>query len=142
MEDKFLVELGDYKILNEDDPIGYVRDIHTCIAILIHKDKYSALLHVESYQANINIDNFARLLRNEDDNQIKDIDIFVGEHTSIGNLSIIKFILHKLKIHYNIYNIFENLSKETSVGYNFLTHDYYMVEMDKGKPTFIRKLIK
>ncbi len=142
MEDKFLVGLDEYKILDEENPIGYVRDIKTCMAILIHKEKNTALLHVESYDNTIFIDNFMELLRAEKGNKIKSVDIFMGDETSIGNLSIIKFILHKLKIDYHVYQVFKDLSNSTSIGYNYLTNDYYMAEMDKGNPKFIKKLLQ
>ena len=142
MEDKFLVGLDEYKILDEENPMGYVRDIKTCMAILIHKEKNAALLHVESYENTIFIDNFMELLRTEKDNKIKSVDIFLGDETSVGNLSIIKFILHKLNIDYHVYQVFKDLSNSTSIGYNYLTNDYYMAEMDKGNPKFIKKLLQ
>lgn len=141
MEDKFLVGLDEYKILDENNPIGYVRDIHSCMALLIHKEKNTAMLHVESYENTIFIDNFLELLHTEKGNKIKNVDIFLGKETSIGNLSIIKFILHKLNIEYHVYEVFEDLSNSTSVGYNYLTKDYYMAEMDKKIPTFTKRLL-
>ena len=142
MDDKYLVGLDDYKVLDEENPIGYTRDIHSCIVLLIHREKDSILLHIESLESEIYLDNFLELIKVDKENPIKDVDIFLGKYSSIGNLSIIKFILHKLNIKYEVYDVFVNRSNETSVGYNYNTKEYYMVRMDKGKPNFTRKLVK
>ena len=140
--DKLLVGLNDYKVLDYDNPIGYTRDINCCLVALIHREKSSILMHIESYKYNIEIDNFIKCLKNEKDNKILSVDIFKGENTELGNLSVIKFILHRLNIDYKVYDVFKNLSNETSIGYNFNSHKYFIVSMNKGKPIFKVKNLK
>ena len=141
MNDELLVGMNEYKVLNEKNPIGYTRDIQCCIAILIHRKKSTTLLHVESYSNSIVIDNLIECLKRQDDNKILSVDIFKGPYTDMGNLSIVLFLIHRLNLKYNIYDIFKNNSNETSVGYNFNTKDYYMVRMNKGKPMLRSKKI-
>ena len=139
MEDKYLVGLDEYKILNENDPVGYVRDISSCIAVLIHREKDSILMHIESYGKEIYLDNFLELLKPDPNNVIINIELFKGEHTYNGNLSMLYFIFHRFNIKYNVYDVFKNNSNETSVGYNFITKEHYIVRMDKGKPVMRKK---
>ena len=141
MEDNLLVGLDEYKVLNEENPIGYCRDITTCIVMIIHTNNSSILLHVEAYKRGIEIGNFVDCMEENKDN-VTHVDIFKGYETNIGNLSIIMFILHKFGVHYSIYNVFKNESNETSVGYNYNTKEDYMSTMDKGKPILTKKLVK
>ena len=134
MEDELLVGLNDYKILDRKHPVAYTRDISSCIVALIHRKKNSALLHIESYDGSIEIGHFIDLLENQKDNPVMKVEIFKGYHTSSGNLSVIKFILHRLNIDYEEYFVFRNGSNETSVGYNYLTEEHLIARMDKGTP--------
>ena len=143
MDDKYLVGLDEYKILDENNPIGYVRDIHSCIAVLVHREKDSILIHSETYEDDINIDKFGEIIKNNDENNvILSVDVFKGEYTSEGALSIIFFILHRFNIKCRLFDVFKNLSNETSVGYNFINKNYYSVRMDKGKPKMRVKELK
>ena len=141
MDDELLVGIDDYKILDEEHPIGYTRDIHCCIVVLIHREKNTTLMHIETEENSIYLDNFMEQITPEDDNPIIKVDIFLGKHTSIGNLSIIKFMLHKLGVKYDVYDVFVNKSNETSVGYNFNTKDYLMARMEIGGPVLIKKYL-
>ena len=55
MEDKYLVGMDEYKVLDKDNPIGYTRDIHCCIVLLMHRDNSTVLLHIESFNDFIEI---------------------------------------------------------------------------------------
>ena len=134
MEDELLVGLNDYKILDKKHPVAYTRDISTCIVVLIHRLKSSALLNIESYKDSIEIGHFIDLLEKQKDNPIVKVEIFKGYHTNMGNLSVIKFILHRLNLDYDEYFVFRNGSNETSLGYNYLTQEHLMARMDKGNP--------
>ena len=141
IKDELLVPLDDYRVLDSKNPIGYTRDIHSCIVALVHKTKCSVLLHIEANDRNINIDYFLEALKREEGNKIKSVDLFIGDDTNIGNLSIVQFILHRFNIPYNEYKVFRNNSNETSVGFNYITKDYYMATMDKGMPILTKKMI-
>ncbi len=141
MEDNLLIGIDDYKILNEENPIGYTRDISTCIVCLIHRENDTVFIHIESDGNEIYLENFMEFIKPIKDNKIKNVDLFLGDYTSYGNLSIIKFILHRFDIKYNEYKVFKNNSNETSVGYNFNTKEYYMVRMNKGNPLLFKKKI-
>lgn len=140
MEDNLLVGLNEYKILNEENPIAYTRDITSCIICLFHREKDAVLMHIETNNDFIEIGNFIDILENKK-NKINKVDVFVGKYTTLGNLSILKFMFHRLNIEYSIYEVFRNQSNETSVGYNYNTSDYYMARMNKGKPILTRKKI-
>lgn len=141
MEDKILVGLNDYMVLDKDNPIGYARDISTCMVILVHRKKNTTIMHVESYDNRIELDVFLESMEPDKENPINSVDIFVGSDTTLGNLSIIQFILHRYNIPYIVRPIFRNNSNETSVGYNYLTKEYYMARMHEGIPTLTRKNI-
>ena len=96
-------------------------------------------MHVESYDNRIELDVFLESMKPDKDNPITSVDIFTGNDTTLGNLSIIQFVLHRYNIPYTVRQIFRNNSNETSVGYNFLTKEYYMARMHGGKPTLTRK---
>ena len=141
MEDKILVGLNDSMILDNNNPVGYARDISTCMVILVHRKNSSTLMHVESYDNRIELDVFLESMKPDKDNPIISVDIFTGNDTTPGNLSIIQFVLHRYNIPYTVRQIFRNNSNETSVGYNFLTKEYYMARMHDGKPILTRKRI-
>lgn len=140
MEDKFLVELNGYKVLDKNNPIGYVRDIHSCIGLLIHKKNNSILIHIEAYDDSIDLDILSECLKYDKDNPVLNAEIYRGYYTSNGNMSIIKFILDRMGITFTENMIFKNETNGTSVGYNYLTKDYYVVTMDKNIPQFKRLL--
>ena len=139
MEDNLLVGLNEYKVLDEKNPLAYTRDITTCIVSLIHREKNTTFLHIEASKDRIDINGFIKLLKRENNNNIKNVDLFIGKYTSYGNLSIAKFILHRLNIDYKIYEVFKNNSNETSVAYNYNTKEYYMVRMNNGNPRLTKK---
>lgn len=37
MIDEYLVGINEYKVLNNDSPVGYVRDLTSCVGVLVHK---------------------------------------------------------------------------------------------------------
>lgn len=139
MTDNILVGLNDFMILDKDNPVGYARDITTCMIIIVHKENDSTIMHVESYREKIELDNFLYVMQPDKNNKIKSVDIFIGDDTTKGNLSIIQFILHRYNIPYSVKSVFRNNSNETSVGYNYLTKEYYMARMNKGNPILTKK---
>ena len=138
ISDKYLVGLDEYKILNSENPVGYTRDIHSCIICIFHRKEDSILMHIEAYDNMIELENFFEVI-SKSKNLIENVDIFKGKYTLPGNLSIIRFVLNKNKIKYKIHDVFTNKSNETSVGYNYNTNDYYMASMEKGVPKLIKK---
>lgn len=139
MTDEYLVGLDEYKVLDSENPIGYARDITSCMVVLIHKEKNSILMHIESDDNSIMLDDFLEYIKPEEGNKTLNVDIFMGKYTPVGFLSIIIFVLHRVGANYNVRDVFVNTSNETSVGYNFNTKDYYMVRMDKGRPRLTKK---
>lgn len=140
--DNLLVYIDDYKELNEEEPIAYTRDICTCIVALIHRKKSSTLIHIEAGDNYIELENLSTLILNSKENPILSAELFLGPKTSLGNLSIVTFILERYNIKYTIHDAFRSLSNEYSIGYNFNTKDYYLVTMDQGNPILKKRKIK
>ena len=80
MEDELLVTLDDFKVLDENNPIAYTRDIHVCMVILIHKEKNTYMLHVEADDRSMDFGNFYELIKDEEDNKTISVDIFMGKY--------------------------------------------------------------
>lgn len=139
MDDDLLVGLDEYKVLNEENPIGYTRDITSCIICLIHRENDAILMHIESYDHMVDLDNFLEVIGDYKNNPISFVEIYKGKCTSLGCLSILKFMLHRAGIPYEIRDVFRNNSNETSIGYNYETKEHYMARMNKGKPMLIRR---
>ena len=125
MNDDLLVGIDEYRVLNEENPIAYTRDVTTCVVCLIHRQNDSVLMHIEAFDYSMDLDNFLEIVGDYKENPITLVEIFKGQHTSLGSLSILKFMLHKINVPYEIHDVFKNTSNETSVGYNYETKDYY-----------------
>ena len=131
-----------FRILNSENPIGYTRDISSCIICLIHRENDAVLMHIESYDIYIQLDNFVDIVSDYKNNPIKFVEIYKGKHTNLGCISIIKFFLHRLNAPYEVYDVFRNNSNETSVGYNYNTKEHYMARMNKGKPILTKRKLE
>lgn len=142
MNDIYLANIGEYKILNEDNSLGYVRDLNTCMCLILHRKKDSVIMHIEAYENDIILDDLYELLLDRN-NLVKSVDIFLGPNSNNGNLSILLFMFSRINIVPNVYLAFKSLSNEVSVGYDYNTNEYFLVSMDKGNPMFEKKkLIK
>lgn len=134
--DDYVVGLDEYKILNKDNPLGYTRDLTTCIAVLLHLKDYSILMHIAAFENDkIELDKFIRLI-NELNGQIESLEVFKSPRTSNINLDKVCNIIINKDITFTIDDVFKNYSNLTSVGYNYNTKTYYMVDMYEGKPEF------
>lgn len=141
MEDKYLVGIDEYKVLNDKDPIGYTRDINSCIGLLLHRKESTIIMHIEAYEKNIELDNLFELLKDKK-NPVLKAEIFQGPNTAKGNLSILYFLFARLGIYHEFYKAFKSVSNEISLGYNYNTKEYLGVSMDRGKPIFSRRRLR
>lgn len=135
MEDKFVVGLDEYKEMNSENPISYTRDLTTCIAVLLHLENSSILMHIASFEdGKIELNKFIKLVNGKD---IINAEIFKSLKTDKDCLDKVCDILTKKGINFQIDDVFKNYSNLTSIGYNYNTKTYYMVNMHMGIPEFI-----
>ena len=133
--DEFLVKLDEFKILNEENPLGYIRDINSCIGLLIHKDNATIMYHLATFEDG-NIPSLEVLNGVLGDNT-EVVEIFKGPNTHEKNvITIINALLDK-GISYVIKDIFTDKSNQTSLGFDYANKNYYSVEMNMGKPEFV-----
>lgn len=133
--DEFLVKLDKFKILNDENPLGYIRDINSCIGLLIHKDNATIMYHLAAFEDG-NIPSLEILNGVLGDNT-EIVEIFKGSNTHEKNvITIINMLLDK-DISYVIKNIFTDKSNQTSLGFDYVNKNYYSVEMNVGNPEFI-----
>ena len=137
MNSKIIVEPNEYVLLDRNNPIGYVKNLNTCIAVLIHRSKHTALINIESHDNIIDLENYLELLKPTKDDKIISVDMFRGYNTSNGNMSILKFILHRLNIPYTESDLLSHESSEDSIGYNFITKEYFQ-EYDNQRKLIIK----
>ena len=134
--DDYVVGLDEYKELNENNPIGYTRDLATCIAVLLHLKGSSILMHIAAFESGkIELDKFIRLVI-EKRNEIEKAEIFKAPKTVHSSLDKVCDVLINSGISFEIEDVFINYSNMTSVGYNYNTKTYYMVDMNLGEPEF------
>ncbi len=133
--DNFLAKLDKFKILNADNPLGYIRDINSCIGLLIHKENSTIIYHLAAFdEGDIpSIDTFKGVL----DSNTEIVEIFIGPNTNKENLNTLINILLDKDISYVINDIFTNKSNQTSLGFDYTSKNYYSVEMNMGKPEFV-----
>jgi hypothetical protein len=133
--DNFLVKLDKFKILNIDNPLGYIKDINSCFGLLIHKENATVIYHLAAFEnGNIpSIETFKGVL----DSNTEIVEIFIGPNTNKENLSTLVNILLDKDISYVIKNIFTNKSNQTSLGFDYTSKNYYSVEMNMGNPEFV-----
>lgn len=132
--DEFLVKIDEFKILNEENPLGYIRDINTCMGILIHKDNSLVMYHLAAYEdGNIpSLDVLDGLIGNNSEV----VEIFKGPNTSDENIDmVVRSILNK-DVCYVIKDVFIDKSNQTSLGYDYVNKSYYSVQMNMGNPEF------
>lgn len=133
--DKFLVNIDEFKILNEGNPLGYIRDINTCMGILIHYDNYSVLFHLAAF-SDSNIPSL-KVLENLLKENAEVVEIFKGPNTNKNNISIVIDNILKNDISYVIKDVFIDNSNQTSLGYDYVNRNYYRVKMNMGNPEFL-----
>ena len=124
-----LVRLNEYAVLNKDNPIGYTYDISTCIAMLNHRENSAILSHIESNNDDndINLQLMLEIL-NLDDDKIIYTELFTGTNTNQYNLHLVKNILHNNRYLFEVKSSFIDLFNQGSIGYNYNTNDYYLVD--------------
>ena len=124
-----VASLHDYVILNNESPIGYTYDLYTCIALLIHRNNNSLLAHIEANEQDNDID-FRYLLDvlNLGKSNILKIELFPGPDTNKHNLELICLILDNNGIIYEVKQPFIDMYGKGSIGYNYNTKDYYLVD--------------
>lgn len=134
--DDYVVGLDEYKELNEKNPIGYTRDLITCIGVLLHLDSSSILMHIAAFESGkVELQKFTKLV-NERKNEIEKAEIFKAPKTVPSSLDKVCDVLINGDISFEIEDVFINYSNMTSVGYNYNTKTYYMVDMNLGEPEF------
>lgn len=133
--DEFLVKLDEFKILNDENPLGYIRDINSCIGLLIHKDNATIMYHLAAFEDG-NIPSLEILNGVLGDNT-EVVEIFKGPNTHEENVITILSALLDRGISYVIKNIFTDKSNQTSLGFDYANKNYYSVEMNMGKPEFV-----
>ena len=141
MKDKYLVGIDEYKILNKEASLGYIRDINSYIALLLHRKDSSVLINVEAYDKYIALDNLYEILSDKE-NPVLKAEIFIGPNTQKGSISILYFIFARLGIDYSLHKAFQSLSNEMSIGYDYNTKEYFVVTMDKSEPIFQKRLLR
>lgn len=133
MIDEYLVGINEYKVLNNDSPVGYVRDLTSCVGVLVHKGHETLISHIEAYESGrIRSDVFENLL----DEDTVMVELFKASLTEEENIKKLTDILHEHELSYVIKDVFYDHSNQTSVGYNYSKDEYLVVSMDKGRPIF------
>lgn len=139
MNEEYLIGLDEYKELDESSPLGYTRDIRTCICALLHKENSTILMHIEAYDdSDIKLSKFKDLLTEE----VKLCQLFVGPSTTKINLDLVTRLVSNYQISVEVYQAFVSYSNEVAVGYDYNKKEYYGVSMYKGIPEFQKKLLQ
>lgn len=137
MDDEYVVGLDEFKEMNSEKPLLYTRDLTTCIAVLLHLDKSCILMHIAAFENDdIELQKFTMLVKNRY-KEVINAEIFKAPRTQMKCLNQVCDILTKNGISFQIEDVFKNYSNLTSVGYNYNTKKYYMVDMYMGVPEFI-----
>lgn len=134
--DKYVVGLDEAKELTKDSPLGYTRDLTTCIAVLLHLKDSSILMHIAAFEGGkIELNKFVNIV-NERKSEIERAEVFKSPKTVSSSLDIVCDILTYNGISFELEDVFRNYSNMTSVGYNYNTKTYYMIDMYLGEPEF------
>jgi hypothetical protein len=93
MIDEYLVGINEYKVLNNDSPVGYVRDLTSCVGVLVHKGHETLISHIEAYESGrIRSDVFESLL-DEDTVMVELFKASLTEEENIKKLTDTQYIL-------------------------------------------------
>lgn len=134
--DKYVVGLDEAKELTKENPLGYTRDLTTCIAVFLHLKESSILMHIAAFESGvIELDKFINIV-NERKSEIEKAEVFKSLKTVPSSLDMVCDILTNNGISFELEDVFRNYSNMTSVGYNYNTKTYYMIDMYLGEPEF------
>ena len=127
MRDKLSAALNEYAILTKTNPVGYTRDVLSCVAGVFHRENSAVICHIEAYHDYINLDVLHEILNLKDD-KILSADLFVGKLTNEKSLKQVADILDSKNIPYEISDVFRDLSNQTSIIYDYNTDKYSMID--------------
>ena len=137
MEEKLLASLNEYVVLNAEHPVGYTRDVLSCISGVMHREKSAIVFHLEAYQNYINLEALNEILRLKDD-RIISADLFIGELTDLDNLKLVTMILEANNIEYRVSRVFKDMSNQTSVIYDYVNDTYSMFDYGHDVERIVR----
>ncbi len=124
-----IANLSEYVNMNKKNPIWYTYDLYSCIAMLFHREHSAILAHIEANKDLYDMDivQMINIMKLIDDN-IVNVELFAGPNTNPDNIDLIEKILTYNDIQFSTKMSFINMYGKGSIGYNYNTGEYYLVD--------------